>query len=152
MANLTSALAGLVSFGATVSGVAQSYDLKTFFDAKQAGSISYPCLLAVPDLGEQTGWKALGQLGNAPLLDFVFEHYLMFAQVGNTADMTVILPQELALVDNYFTALKTTPFLTAASSPSVHQPPQVSYRMMKSNWYGIQYHSIGFRLAMRLYL
>lgn len=154
MASISASLAGLVSFGAGVTGIAASYDLKTFFDARSATppTVVFPCLMAVPELGQQTGWKTLAGIGSSPLVEFNLEHYLLFSEVAANVDLTVALPSELALIDNYMAALKSSPFLTATSAPSTHWPVEVTYRMTKTSWWNITYHTMVFRHLLKLNL
>lgn len=154
VASITASVAGLVSFGATITGVAQSYDFKGFYDALSGigSAVTFPCVVAIPDLGEQAGWQSLSMMGNSPKIDFVLEHYLLFAKVAGSADITAIMPNLTTIIDNYFVALKALPFLTASSAPSTHHAPVTAYRVAKSNLLGVQYHSVIFRHKLELYL
>jgi hypothetical protein len=147
MANITSALAGLVSFGATVAGITNggSYDIKTYFDALAAGTlVAPPVLLAMLNLQDQGDWMTLAMLGNAPQVKFKLQHYLLVAAVGGTEDFTYQHPAIVIMLDAYMAALKALPFFTPTSAPSIHLPTQCVPHLTRSKWGETQFHSILF--------
>jgi hypothetical protein len=152
MATITGSVAGLVTFGSSVTGVNASYDLKTFFEAVAAtpSTLQLPCLLVVPALDEQVGWRPLAQQGQSPVAEFVLDHYLLYSKIANNQDFAALQMTVLGFVDNYHAALKANPFYS--NPPATHTTPKVHYRMVKSTWAGVSYHSIIFRSEMGLYL
>jgi hypothetical protein len=155
--SISDTLAGLVSFGGTVlnpvgGAPLTSYDYKTYYDTGTPPAPTLPCLLAVPELGEQSGWQTVAFGGGGPRLDFNLEHYLLFSVIAGNPNFTLIMPDLLNLIKAYYTALKALPFLTAASNPATHKAAIVRFKIQRSVWEQVQYHSIIFKHELGLNL
>lgn len=152
MASIAASVAALKSFGASMAPtIAGSYTLKEFFDLG-VPNVPLPALLAVPELGQQTGWQTLAFMGQAPQLTFSLDHYLLFKSVGGTEDFTYVQPDMVDKIDAYFVALKANPLLTNAGVPGTHFAPQVSFKIQRTKWGDTQFHSVIFRYELGLML
>ncbi len=148
MADISTVVAGLVTFGGTVvnpdGGVFASYDLTTFYEAKAAGTLSIPALLALEELGEQSGWQSFAFMGKAAKLEFTLEHQMLFRTVAENDDYPKLLPKERQCIINYFAALGATPYFTPATAPAIHYAPKTSWRKGRIAWDGVMYIGVIF--------
>ncbi len=152
MASITASLANLVSFGAGITGIQGSYDLKTFYDAPANGAPTTPCLLTVLNLEAAGDWKTIAFQGNAASIDFTLDQYLLYKTVADNADITILMPGLISAIDTYFAALVANPLITVNGVPATHISPKVAWKILRSKWGEQQYHGALIQYQVRLNL
>lgn len=134
-------VAGLVSFGKTVTGIVGSYGGTTF--REQLAESILPCLLVIPPDDAQI--ERFGAMGANGVIRARLTHALFYWPKGNTRKP---LPETLPALDqlfwNYAVALKALPFLTDASSPSLHHPAKPKAKFGELVWQKKKYDGISF--------
>jgi len=152
MAGMYDAEQALKSFGAAVTGVAQSYGTEKFF--QQILPVELPCLLVVPSTKESGMWGTSAFLGNAGKHQFGFEHWLLYRQIEATpTDRDTMLPSLWQLVDTYLNVLKTRPFIGSdLSNPPVHQPPKMQHGFGTLPWGESKYYGVVFKYQLEVNL
>jgi hypothetical protein len=156
VASIADSHAGLIEFGATVlnhqGAPMASYSETSFYQAREDGNTVVPCLIAVEELDEQEGWQSGANLGGAPLLEFVLEHYMLCFTVADNPDFVVVSAHIRTMTVNYYTALNARPYLRLPSNPATHYAPSVRHKKIKSVWAESEYHSVLFQLLLKLNL
>src|SRR5579859_5427876 len=100
------AITSLATFGASVIGVTNSYDLQQ--TPEKITRVQLPCLLIVPEVGTEQGFQTLSFEGNAPEQTFEVTQLLLYAE-SDVLELKRVLPGLLGMVDNYNAAAKANP-------------------------------------------
>jgi hypothetical protein len=142
-------ITSLATFGATVSGVHDSFDLNAIPDKITRAML--PCLIPIPELGDEQGLTLDGMMGGAPHDSFTVTHRLLFAETANLS-IKQALPDLITQRDNYITAAVTQKFLTAEASPVNQVPMAFSISVGVGAWGDVEYHLIDFKYKVRINL
>lgn len=143
MADLTwpGVVAGLVSFGKTVTGIVGSYGGATL--REQLDPTILPCLQVIPpDDGQLDRNGAMGLNG---VIRARLTHALFYWPKGSTRKP---LPETMPALDqlfwNYALALKALPYLTPANAPSLHYAAKPTFKFGELTWQKKKYDGIQF--------
>lgn len=140
-------VSGLVSFGATVTGIRGSYGGTTLRD--RISEAVLPCLIVLPDQGTI---ERFGMNGANGRLKGNLVHALLYWPLNKVRKS---LPETLPALDtlhwNYAQALGSLPFLTALTAPSIHQPATPQYKFGPIMWDGEEYDGILYTYDYEIY-
>ena len=137
----------LATFGASVPGIHDSYDLNTIPDKITRAML--PCLIPLPESGDGQGLTLDGGMGGAPHDEFTVTHRLLFRETANLP-MQHVLPDLIAQRDNYVAAAVAQRFLTAEVSPLNQVPIAFTIRVGVGTWGDTEYHLIDFKYRVRV--
>lgn len=143
----------VAAFGGTVSGIVggtiNSYKLSEIPDAVDRGQL--PCLLIVPEVGSEEGFRFLAHLGGGPAITVEFSHVMLVAESGTRRPMLAV-PDVEAMLDNYKAAAKTQKFLDTVAGPPYNQVV-IGFQVEQGiyNWAGVDYHANVFRHKYTIY-
>src|SRR5216684_400356 len=144
------AITSLATFGATVSGVTNSYDLQQIPD--KVTRVQLPCLLIVPEVGIEQGFRTLSFSGNAPEQTFEITQLLLYAE-ADVLEVKRALPGLLTLLDNYNAAAKANPQIDTQAGPPYNRTiMEYGVEIGITEWGDVKYHSIAFKHKLVIYL
>jgi len=139
----------LATWGAGVAQVKNSYDLTTIPD--KIGRVMLPCLIPVPEVGGEQGFKTCSFIGNSPEVDITINHLLLNGEASDPG-VKKDLPPLMAMLDAYLAAAKANPTLVAGSNPAFNVIMQFSIEVGLTAYAEIEYHSISFEHKYKLYI
>lgn len=149
MASVVTLITSLATWGAGVALVKNSYDLTTIPD--KIGRVQLPCLIPIPEVGGEQGFKTVSFMGNSPELDVTINHLLLNGEASDPG-VKKDLPSLMAMLDAYCAAAKANPMLSAGTSPAFNVFMQFTVEVGLTEYAEIQYHSISFKHKYKLYL
>jgi hypothetical protein len=149
--SVTYTISQLAAFGATVTGMKNSYDENAIPDILTDGQL--PCLLILPEVGVEQGYITLAQMGNAPKVTVFVTHLMLVQSTGKEPGVKRALPLITAALDNYLAAAKANPTLNTQAGPPLNQIfMSFSIAVGKTPWGSTVYHSIAFKHKFEIYL
>lgn len=142
-------LTSLATFGLTVSGITKSFDLDAIPDKITRGQL--PCLIPIPEIGDEQGLMLLTFMGNGPQDSFNVTHRLLYAETANLR-IEQVLPGLITIRDAYIAAAIAQHFLNYQASPVAQVVLQFSIQVGVGTWGDVEYHTIDFRHKVTLNL
>ena len=145
----------LANFGATVAnaltgiGTVQSFDLDAIPDKITRAQL--PCLILLPEVGGERGYRPLTFMGNAGQMVFDATHILFFEETANLSARKV-LPGLLSQLDNYITAAQAQKFLDTQASPPNQVVITFTVNVNTGSYGGIEYHTLEFKHHYEIHL
>lgn len=146
-AYLTSSLA---TFGGTVNGITDSFDVSAI--PEKISRTQLPCLIVVPEVTDEQPFKLMSMMGNSPC-DYVELLHVMILAEAAVGETWRDVPGVQALLDSYNAQAKVQKFLDTQSGPPYNQVV-INYvtQIGVTNYAGVDYHSLVFRHKYNVYL
>lgn len=143
---LVTAISALATFGNTITSSISgkplnSYDLSAIPEKLTRDHV--PCLIPIVEPSMELSFKTQSYMGSAPQATFSVTHLYLHCE-SDTPDYQSIAPALMAFIDNYYAALKASPFISSITAPSTHQPARIRMKIGQTSYAGISYHSIEF--------
>ncbi len=157
-ATIAALIEALATFGGAVPGIAHSYDPAN--TPEEATPDILPFALTLP-VGMKFATHAFQ--GGAPELKVKATQTIYYMPSDGVPFYQAFRPNEgngvtlaagiLTLADNYYAALKLTPFLAALTSPPpVHMPAVLDMPFGIAAYAGINYHVLEFTFDLQIFL
>jgi hypothetical protein len=146
MPSIATLCSSLATFGRTVTGIKDSFDLNAIPDKVVPAQL--PCLIVVLPSQDLSQYQTLAQMGESATVDLHVEHWMLTDTTVKEAKRTE--PTRAALLDAYIAAARAQTFLSIQVGTGQVVPMTYGIHITPVAWGDVVFEGLIFKYLFKL--